>query len=172
MIVRPATDADAEALARVHVRSWQGAYAGLLPQELLDGLSVEQRAEQWRSILAGDAGSGRLTYVADDGGTVVAFAHVGPCRDEDAGPSDGEVYAIYADPERFGQGAGRALMDAALGALAAAGYRAVRLWVLSGNERAIRFYRAAGFRPDGARKDEPIREHPATERRYRLSLEP
>lgn len=52
MWVRVAREADAEALARVHVDSWRAAYQGLMPQEYLDGLDPAERAAQWRQALA------------------------------------------------------------------------------------------------------------------------
>ncbi len=170
MLIRSAIDADAEAIARVHVRSWQAAYRDLLPHELLDGLSVDTRAEQWRSILGANARTGQTTLVAESGGAVVAFAHLGPCRDEDAGAEVGEVYAIYADPDRFGDGLGRGLMTKATAVLAANGFCTATLWVLAGNARAIAFYRAAGFAAEGISRDEQLRGCPVVERRYRRSL--
>ncbi len=47
MLLRPAEPADAMAVARVHVRSWQAAYRGLLPDAYLDGLRPEDRAARY-----------------------------------------------------------------------------------------------------------------------------
>ena len=57
----------------------------------------------------------------------------------------GEVWALYAQPDAWGTGAGTALLRAALGDLAAAGHDACALWVLADNARAVAFYRRAGF---------------------------
>ena len=38
MFLRPAEPDDAMEVARVHVRSWQAGYRGLLPDAYLDGL--------------------------------------------------------------------------------------------------------------------------------------
>lgn len=62
----------------------------------------------------------------------------------------GELYAIYLTPAWWSAGLGRALTDAVLAELRAAGYRQVVLWTLTGNARARRFYQKAGFTPDGA----------------------
>jgi hypothetical protein len=51
-LVRPAVLQDAPAIAAVHVATWRDAYAGLLPDDFLDGLDVDQRAERWRGRLA------------------------------------------------------------------------------------------------------------------------
>jgi RimJ/RimL family protein N-acetyltransferase len=60
------------------------------------------------------------------------------------------LYALYVTPDHWSTGAGRALTDAVLDGLRAAGYRRVVLWTLTENARARRFYAKAGFAPDGA----------------------
>ena len=62
LTVREASQGDAAAIAGVHVRAWRVAYRGLLPDDLLDRLSVEDREESWRGILedAGDESSDLL----------------------------------------------------------------------------------------------------------------
>ena len=46
--IRLATMADVEALAVLHVRAWQSAYRGLLPDDLLDGISLEEWTKRRR----------------------------------------------------------------------------------------------------------------------------
>lgn len=67
-------------------------------------------------------------------------------------PGWGEVVSLYTLPAYWGSGLGRALMDRALDALAAAGYANVCLWAFEANGRACRFYEKCGFTRDGARK--------------------
>ena len=62
-----------------------------------------------------------------------------------------EVYAIYLAPEWFGAGVGRRLLDRTVEALGGLGFRDSTLWVLEVNDRARRFYEAAGWRWDRAR---------------------
>jgi GNAT superfamily N-acetyltransferase len=169
--VRRAGPQDAAAIAVVHVRSWQGAYRGLLPQEYLDGLDPADRVERWRQSLerAGWPAAGTLVAVHD--GQVSGFAHVGPTRDCGAGDARvGEVNAIYVLPAAWDTGLGRALMTAALGELAAAGYESAMLWVLESNARARRFYERAGWTADGSAKEEDIAGARVTEVRYRRPL--
>jgi len=139
------TAADIGDLARVHVQSWQAAYAGLLDADYLARLSVEERMLSWQRILA--AGESSTWVARDDGGRVQAFLSHGPCRDRQAPADRGEIWALYAHPDHWGHGAGRALMDCALRTLQAQGKTSVSLWVLRGNGRGIRFYEAAGFAP-------------------------
>lgn len=155
--VRLATAADAEALARVHVRSWQAAYAGLVDDAHLAGLDVADRSRTWRARLS-EGRPGAVTYVATIGTEVVGFASVGPARDEDLVRRQqgwAEVYALYVDPGRWREGFGTALWGA-VGAGWGAEVAAVALWVLRDNVRARAFYAARGLTPDGAARSVTI----------------
>jgi hypothetical protein len=47
--VRLATAADVPAMGRLHVRAWQAAYQGHVPDDYLDGLRAEDRVAGWAS---------------------------------------------------------------------------------------------------------------------------
>jgi GNAT superfamily N-acetyltransferase len=153
VVIRPATLDDARAVARVHVRSWRGAYTGLLPGDLLRAISVDQRERRWRQTIGGGGRSGLLLVV------VVAellggFAYLCQAEDGGARPQVGQLDALYLDPSCWGRGLGRQLHDRALEALGALGYRSAVLWVLEGNVRARGFYERMGWTADGAVKVE------------------
>jgi len=82
----------------------------------------------------------------------------------------GELLAIYVDPGYWGRGVGPLLMNEARGRLSAQGFAEAILWVLAGNERAERFYRADGWMPDGERREEEIWGATVDEVRYRRTL--
>ena len=65
MDIRSARIEDAPQIAHVHVRSWQGAYRGLLPEAYLDSLDPVQRASTWTRRLAETDWSHGGTLVAD-----------------------------------------------------------------------------------------------------------
>lgn len=156
MSIRPAQASDAPAIATVHVRSWQAAYRGLIPQDYLDGLDPVARTARSESALAETDWPRRGVLVAEDAGLVIGFAGFGPSRDADLDPrAVGEISTIYLLPAAWGQGHGRALMEAALVTLGQAGYAEAALWVLDTNQRARRFYEAGGWQPDDTVKDEP-----------------
>jgi ribosomal protein S18 acetylase RimI-like enzyme len=170
-MIRRATLSDAAPVAFVHVRSWQAAYRGLIPQSYLDALEPAQREARWADLLAAAdwPRSGTLVASADD--VVVGFAHLVPTRDEDADPTQvGEITSIYLLPDRWGGGIGQQLMAAALEQFTEAGYREATLWVLDTNERAQRFYRAGGWRADGAVKLDTKLDIPLREVRYRRDI--
>jgi GNAT superfamily N-acetyltransferase len=167
--VRAATADDADAIASVQVRSWQAAYRGLMPDEVLEGLTVERRVEVWRSLAAGRPKESVLVLEGDGG--IEGFAHVCAGRDADADAGTGEVSSIYLLPAAWGKGRGRALMEAAVGRLSAEGYHTATLWVLVSNDRARRFYETAGWSCDGTEKTERVGARSSiTETRYRRPL--
>ncbi|HEX9268613.1 MAG TPA: GNAT family N-acetyltransferase [Candidatus Limnocylindria bacterium] len=152
-IIRPAVVADARAIAEVHIRSWQEAYRGQLPDAWLDGLSaqLERREARWRETLAGR--HGERSFVAERDGRLIGFVLVVPSLDDDATPDTGQLSAIYLLQEAWGIGVGRDLMTIAMADLRSR-FRRATLWVLRSNARARRFYEIAGWRADGREKVE------------------
>ncbi len=153
--IREATIADAEPIARLHVRSWQWAYRGQLPDDYLDRMSetLDRRVEATRARLA-DKPSEQRWWVAEQAAQMVGFAVTWPSRDADASPTTGEVGLIYLDQDAAGKGIGRLFFVHAVNDLQQRGYTQAILWVLESNARARRFYEAAGWSPDGASKTE------------------
>jgi ribosomal protein S18 acetylase RimI-like enzyme len=161
--VRPARISDAAAMGRLHVRAWQAAYRGQMPDDYLDGLRPEQRASYWEGALRRDRDQGRI-LVAERAAAVIGFAVVGPSRDPEGA---GELYVINVDPDHWGMGAGRALLEAAQAELARLGYAETVLWVLPGNVRARRFYEIAGWVADGTSRTTEVHGAVFSEVRYR-----
>jgi GNAT superfamily N-acetyltransferase len=151
VIVRDARPQDALAVGAVHVRSWQAGYRGLFPDEFLDALRAEDRAARYTFGSADPAAPRTILAVAGD--AVLGFATTGRSRDEDARGA-GELYALYVDPPSWGRGVGRTLMRHVHANLRELGVEHTLLWVLAGNTRAERFYRADGWLADGARRRE------------------
>jgi ribosomal protein S18 acetylase RimI-like enzyme len=167
--VREATVADAAAVARVHLASWRAAYRGLVPDRFLDSLKLGERTARWREQLT-HRPLGQVTHVAEVEVEIVGFAAGGACRDEDAGPEAGELYAIYVDPASWRQGVGGRLEAASLGSLRERGFAEARLWVLEGNAAARAFYERSGWAADGAKGMHPFGEQGLPIVRYRRPL--
>ena len=170
--VRRASPGDVGALAEVHVRAWQEAYPGLVPQDYLDALSVDDRALQWTRMLAETDWPRCGTFVLEDRGAVVGFVHLRPSEDDDASDDVGEVAALYVRAGAWGRGGGRALLSAATAELGRAGCTSVTLWVLGTNERARCFYERCGWVPDGGEKVHDWVTFVADDVRYRMDRLP
>src|SRR5581483_6414909 len=106
--VRPAVPADAAAMARVHVDSWQTTYRGILPDAALDRLGYAEREQMWTRLL-GRLGGAQCAYVAGDtADEIVGLASGGPERSNDP-VYGGELYAIYLLQQHQCRGLGRLL---------------------------------------------------------------
>ncbi len=168
-LIRRALESDAVGIATVHVRAWQAAYRGIVPDAYLDSLSVDARAKNWREILVRDGPA--EVWVAVLSGDVAGWIAFGPLRDGPATAQSGELEAIYVSAQYWGAGLGRGLLLKARGRLAERGFTTVSLWVLLENTRAIRFYRAAGFAPNReSEKQIIIGGKPLMEIRYEIDL--
>jgi ribosomal protein S18 acetylase RimI-like enzyme len=168
--IRKAKVEDAYGIAFVHVRSWQAAYRGQMPDEFLDGLDAEKRVNMWRELaLQPD----KFVLVAEDNEQkIIGLSLLAPSRDPDTDPNTAEVAAIYVQPEKWRKGIGHALLSASLDEGRKRKFDQVTLWVLEGNVRARAFYESFGFIQDGATKDDDHwKSFAVREVRYRLNLE-
>ena len=90
-------------------------------------------------------------FVAEDQESLVGFCSLVPARDgEEDSKAVAEMTTIYVDPEKWGQGFGKALSEAALQKARKGGFHEIILWVLRENHRARDFYERLGFQLDGA----------------------
>jgi ribosomal protein S18 acetylase RimI-like enzyme len=169
--IRPAITTDAPVLAAVHVRSWQWAYRGQVPDAYLDhlGETLGERVEARRAQLEQVPPEYRW-WVAEQSANLLGFAVTRPSEDDDAASLTAEVMALYLDPDTVGKGVGRALLEHVVADFRQRGFRRATLWVLESNDRARRFYEAAGWAPDGARKSEERPGFLLQEVRYQIWL--
>lgn len=150
-ILRPARPEDLDELVRVNLAAFRAGNGPALSAAAAAELTLDAARAQWQQFLH-DRPPGATVIVAELGARLGGFAGVGPTRDEDLDAPVGELYSLYVDPDLWGQGHGTALHDAALEELIRGGFDSAALWVLEGNPRARRFYRARGWEPDGAQR--------------------
>src|SRR5580704_12714388 len=146
VLTRCAKAGDALAIAVVHVGAWKAAYRGIVPDEFLDSLSLEQRSAAWRRILLADPPEDVCVAQARD--TIVGWISAAASRDLDAVPLTGEIWAVYVAPAYWRNGVGRLLCQGAERRLVKQGFNEVTLWVLKDNRSAQDFYRSMGFIAD------------------------
>lgn len=169
MHISHASPADAQVVAEIHVKSWQVAYAGIVPAPYLAALSVEKRAAWWAQCIA--AGTPELLVAKDDAGRVLGWINFAASRDEGAPKNQAEIWAVYVDPSSWSAGAGQSLWARARELLIQQGFASCTLWVFAQNARAIRFYTAAGFVLDEVpAKTFEIAGQPLEEVRYLCQL--
>jgi GNAT superfamily N-acetyltransferase len=167
--VRRAGPDDARAIAETGVAGWRSAYRRILPDDYLDGMSIDTREIAWRHRLEADPDGLTPAWVGETGGRVVGFVTGGPPRDDDVAAPAAEIYAIYLRPEAWRQGLGTALMAAATNHLRRFGATFLVLWVFEANRPARDFYEALGWVADGGRQALMFGGFRAQEVRYRLA---
>jgi ribosomal protein S18 acetylase RimI-like enzyme len=137
-IVRAATRDDIPGLARVHVQAWLETYTGLVPQEILDSITLESRVAQWERTFDQPHG----IFVALESDQVVGFASCGAAQD--FLQADGELYTLYLLNSHQHRGLGRALWNAVLEFGQARKWESMVVWVLESNILAQGFYKHFG----------------------------
>ncbi len=148
---------DAGAIARVHVATWRAAYAGLVPDAYLVGMTEVGQMRSWRRLLGRPQAEetilvAEVESAASAGGPqVVGFGSCGPSRPYGL-PYRGEVFTLYVTDDWQGRGIGRALVQALFTDLVARGKRDALTWVLSANPSRF-FYEAVGGSPVAERKE-------------------
>ena len=146
--VRLARMEDADRLAEILVRSWTATYRGIMPDPVLDRLSIADRAERWRASIRDAApDDARRRWVVTEDGVVHGYAITGPGQGDFLPPPEGagELDSLYLHPAAMGRGLGRTLLAHALDDLRARGFDPLILWAFEANRHARRFYETAGF---------------------------
>jgi GNAT superfamily N-acetyltransferase len=165
--VRKAIPEDTDAIVAVTAAGWRTAYRDIVAQDRLADLPLAR----WRHEV--HVGLRRpvkdaFSLVAEIDGEFAGYCFVAaPSREPDLGPNVAELVAIYVEPDRWGQGAGTALMRAAMDRLSELPYGEVILWTFKENVPAIAFYERHGWKADGEQKIHPRTEAAAI--RFRRS---
>jgi phosphinothricin acetyltransferase len=133
---RPATPADAEAIARIYN----------------EGIEDRVATFETRPRSAEDVGGWfdgvHPIVVAEDGGRVLAFASTSTYRPRDCYAGIAE-FSVYVAREARGRGAGRAAMEALIAASERAGFWKLVSRVFPQNTASLRLLKSLGFREVG-----------------------
>ena len=142
-MIRPATSADADTIAEIHVAAWEGSYRGMLPDVEFTKRPLERRRIQWREWLGEDE---HVVLVAcAENGEILGFAGA-RLLDPPAGGFESYLATLYLRPERKGQGLGKILLRSIARELAMLGANNMALRTLRLNAVARAFYEKFGAR--------------------------
>ncbi len=167
IFIRPATEADAQHMAQVHIASWQAAYRGILSDQFLDGMRLEDWTNMWQLGIETVPENDQDNWVAEVQGDIVAFAVVGPAEDESRDEVR-ELRLLYVTPDQWRKGAARDLLQHVADDLRSRGFKEMMLWVIETNTRARRFYERMGWQKASGSKPFFIEDVPQVS--YRLTL--
>jgi GNAT superfamily N-acetyltransferase/drug/metabolite transporter (DMT)-like permease len=142
--VRAATGDDAPALSDLLARAWRATYAELMSPETIEKAIDEYYGEDRIRHEAAPSLDGRdwSGYLLAEDATRHPLATIGGGM---TAPGVGEVFVLYADPERRREGAGRALLRALSAPQVELGATEQWVSVTKGNRLGMPFYLAQGF---------------------------
>jgi ribosomal protein S18 acetylase RimI-like enzyme len=141
-LIREARIDDAEGIAKVHIDSWRTTYKGIVADDILDKLNVENRIERWKSILGNPSQDYRIIVAVDQQKQIIGFLDGGINR-EKAYDYDAEMFAFYLLEHVQKQGIGREMVKVLAVELQKMGLKSILVWVLKDNP-ARRFYEKLG----------------------------
>jgi ribosomal protein S18 acetylase RimI-like enzyme len=159
MTIRPLAFADAAAVANVHIQTWRATYPGVMPQAVLDGLSLEALTMRWQKLAQPEPQDGVIAaFIAEAQSQPIAFAVACEQRDDamrEAGFS-AEFQTIHILPAHQGGGLGRRLMTIMARAMIAEGHLTASCWSATENHPACRFYERLGGEAFGEKIDKRL----------------
>ena len=134
IIIRTAEKEDVWQIAEILVEDWQTAYRGIMDDDFLDSLSVDQRYEI-------EVKRYEKYVVAAERNEVLGYAWLEPTEDE---PADCEVIALYVRYSKRNKGTGKLLMQYAFDYFRSIGRKKMIIWCLKENHESRRFYEKVG----------------------------
>lgn len=131
LILREAAREDLLGITKVKIDTWKSTYKGMISDEILDNLDLNEQAEKLKDLLPRKDDK-KFLLAAEVDGVIVGFAAGGIERDGKYGV-DGEVYAIYVLKEYQNQNIGKNLMKYSIEKLSDMGLISSLVWVLESN---------------------------------------
>jgi len=141
--VRVARPKDAAEVARIYIESWHDTYPAVLSRAMLCAMTPKGQSARWLAAIRAQKRENVLV-AEDPKAGIVAMTSLGPARDRSFG-YDGEVYTLYVDPNHYGKGAGRMLLNGAFAILRARGFSSCVIWAHARNNARF-FYETMGGR--------------------------
>lgn len=134
--VRAATVQDLDAIQALLNASWRNTYAEAIPAERMEGILARRHARKLLADQLGEADS--VFVVATSNGAIVGHAY--------ARHTGKSLYLdrLHVEPGLKGAGIGKKLMKTVFDAVNTG--ETVMLELVSGNDRALKFYEGLGFR--------------------------
>ena len=140
MEIRPASSADAAAIARIHAEG------------IADRVATFETAEPSPQEVAELIASGALVLVAERDGDVTGFAKVGAYSDPAAYYRGVGEATLYVATAARGGGTGRALLEALAAEAEARGAYKLIGKIFSSNEPSLRLFESLGWREVGVHR--------------------
>lgn len=142
IIIRKARTEDAEAIADIKITGWQTAYRGIIDDDFLDNMNINEEIEKRKNNIK----NGANIIVAELDNEIVGFCLY---RDyiknqEDNLDADCEISSLYVKPELKRKGIGKKLMNYVIDDLKSKEKKKMILGCLKDNYPSRAFYEKMG----------------------------
>lgn len=115
---------------------WNYAYTGLISEEILKNMNVEEMVAKWKKNIEIDENI--YVYVEEK---ILGIIRFGKAEDNE---NIGEIVCLYVKTGETRKGIGTQLLNFAKNQLKEKGYNKMIIWCLKGNEQGARFYKKCG----------------------------
>lgn len=173
--VRLARPDDVPEIARIQIETWRVAYPTILPEPVLESLTVEAAEPAWAAAVQAPPSPKHHVLVAQEQRWLVGFAAVAPADDAEEGDPDPAATAqlgpLLVEPRWGRRGHGSRLLAAAVDHARDDGMVRLIAWIPTGDSASLDFLRSAGWAADGFARELDTGAGEIREMRLHVSLE-
>jgi len=130
---------DSLEIARLIKDGWNSAYKGLISEEFLKNMNIDDMAAKWKNNI--ETNENIYVYVSND--KILGVIRFGDAK-EYATQNIGEIFCLYVKPEEKRKGIGTQLLEFAKNKLIQEGYQKMIIWCVKGNKQGANFYKKCG----------------------------
>lgn len=141
LIIREYKKEDLGSVAKVHVDTWNSAYADILPQDYLKSRTYESQLKKWVDRLLKSNTAEFMLVAQNDDGNIIGFS-TGSLNKKGC-IFDSTLYTLYILKEYQNMGLGKSLVKAVASRLYKSGAKSMVLSALAENS-ACNFYEHIG----------------------------
>ena len=138
MNIREANAEDIEPIASLYVMNWKKTYVGLLPDNFLNGLTVNEGIKKWQEYLNKEK---HMIFVAYENEKILGFS---ACKEDEELKNCLYLDSLHVSETSRGKGVGTKLINTVGSYAYIKGYEHMSICIVKGNDNAKRIYEKMG----------------------------
>ena len=136
--IREANAEDMELIANLYVMNWKKTYVGLLPDNFLNGLTVNDGINKWQEYLTKEK---HRIFVAYENENFLGFS---ACKEDEELKNCLYLDSLHVSESSRGKGVGTKLINTVGSYAYIKGYEHMSICIVKGNDNAKRIYEKMG----------------------------
>ena len=136
--IREANAEDMELIANLYVMNWKKTYVGLLPDNFLNGLTVNDGINKWQEYLTKEK---HRIFVAYENENFLGFS---ACKEDEELKNCLYLDSLHVSESSRGKGVGTKLINTVGSYAYIKGYEHMSICIVKGNDKAKRIYEKMG----------------------------